>query len=188
MGVLAGCASNAPGGVHPAIKLTPTPTVAAPAPVPDPVAVVIPKIKVKSSLITLGLNPDRTIHVPDVHQPEQAGYYCVTSTERPPCSSGVVPGAVGPAAIYGHIDGNGKPGVFYRLDNLAPGDEIDVDAVDGTTRVFHVYRVEQFKKVDFPTLHVYGNTDRPELRLVTCGGQFDNKAGSYLDQIVVFAA
>jgi hypothetical protein len=184
--VLAGCASNTPGGVHPPIVVTPT--VAAPAPVPDPTAIVIPKIKVRSSLITLGLNPDHTVHVPDVHHPEQAGFYCVTTTDKPPCSAGVVPGALGPAAIYGHVDGGGQPGVFYRLDQLVPGDEIDIDEVDGTTRVFHVYRVEQFHKADFPTLHVYGDTTRPELRVITCGGTFNRKTGSYDDQILVDAA
>ena len=43
-------------------------------------------------------------------------------------------------------------------------------------------------KTDFPTLDVYGNTDSPELRLITCGGPFDSSAGSYVDNVVVFAS
>ncbi len=34
---------------------------------------------------------------------------------------------------------------------------------------------------------VYGNTHRAELRLITCGGSFDQKSGHYVDNVVVFA-
>ncbi len=33
----------------------------------------------------------------------------------------------------------------------------------------------------------YGRTARPELRLITCGGPFDKRTGSYPDNTVVFA-
>jgi hypothetical protein len=34
---------------------------------------------------------------------------------------------------------------------------------------------------------VYGPTTTPELRLITCGGPFDDATGHYLDNVVVFA-
>jgi hypothetical protein len=34
---------------------------------------------------------------------------------------------------------------------------------------------------------VYGDTDRPELRLITCGGRFNAKTHSYLGSVVVWA-
>lgn len=37
-----------------------------------------------------------------------------------------------------------------------------------------------------PTLEVYGNTGHAALRLITCGGSFDQQTGDYLDNIVVF--
>ena len=37
------------------------------------------------------------------------------------------------------------------------------------------------------TGEVYGPTTGPELRLITCGGAFDRAAGSYLDNVVVWA-
>ena len=58
---------------------------------------------------------------------------------------------------------------------------------DGTTVRFTAYRVERFSKSAFPTEEVYGNTADPELRLVTCGGDFDRAARSYRDNVVVFA-
>jgi hypothetical protein len=53
--------------------------------------------------------------------------------------------------------------------------------------VFRVYAVREYAKTAFPTSLVYGATPGPELRLVTCGGQFDARTGHYLDNVVVFA-
>jgi hypothetical protein len=40
----------------------------------------------------------------------------------------------------------------------------------------------------FPTGRVYGPTPVPELRLITCGGEFDHSARRYLRNVVVSAA
>jgi hypothetical protein len=34
---------------------------------------------------------------------------------------------------------------------------------------------------------VYGPTNDPELRLLTCGGTFDHAAHSYVDNVIVYA-
>jgi hypothetical protein len=47
--------------------------------------------------------------------------------------------------------------------------------------------VESYPKTDFPTERVYGPTPSHELRLITCGGEFDRSRRSYLDNIVVYA-
>lgn len=143
----------------------------------DPVSVEIPKIGARSTLTKLGLNKDGTVQVPPVSQPMQAGWY----------SKGPTPGEKGPAVILGHIDGAKKPGIFYKLRELKPGDEILVKRADGSTAKFVVQRSEQVPKTDFPTDEVYGNTSNPELRLITCGGSFDRAAGSYRDNTIVFA-
>jgi LPXTG-site transpeptidase (sortase) family protein len=146
-------------------------------PASPPTEISIPKIGAKSSLVALGLNADRTIQVPPVEQPMQAGWYDKAPT----------PGEIGPAVVLGHVDGNKKPGIFFRLKEMAAGDEVLVSRQDGTTARFEVTRVEQVSKKDFPTDLVYGDTDGPELRLITCGGVFDHSAKSYKDNIVVFA-
>ena len=152
---------------------------AAPAPVALPSSVSIPAIGVQSELITLGLNPDGTLAVP---QPgpdyDKAAWF--DGSPRP--------GEPGPAVIEGHVDSaaNG-PSVFYRLGEVAVGDRIDVTREDGTVGTFVVYDVRVVPKDDFPTVDVYGNTDGPELRLITCGGPFDSAARSYEDNVVVFA-
>ena len=164
----------------PASSTTATPSAEAAPPVALPASVSIPAIGVESELITLGLNPDGTLAVP---QPgpdyDKAAWF--DGSPRP--------GDVGPAVIEGHVDSaaNG-PSVFYELGALVAGDRIDVTRDDGTVVVFEVYEVRVVPKDDFPTLDVYGNTDGPELRLITCGGPFDSTAGSYVDNVVVFAS
>jgi hypothetical protein len=58
---------------------------------------------------------------------------------------------------------------------------------DGSSAVFRAERVAAYPKDQFPTEAVYGNIDHPGLRLITCGGEFDHHAGSYVDNIVVYA-
>ena len=54
--------------------------------------------------------------------------------------------------------------------------------------MFRVEKVAEYKKVNFPTLAVYGNTDHAALRLITCGGTFDPSTHNYESNIVVYAA
>ncbi|WP_290057300.1 class F sortase [Amycolatopsis solani] len=142
-----------------------------------PTALDVPAIAARSSLVSLGLNPDRTVEVPPVDQPLQAGWY----------EYGPTPGEAGPAVILGHIDGAHRKGIFWRLHELKPGEEVHVDREDGGRLTFAVTKVEQIAKKEFPTEAVYGNTTDPELRLITCGGRYDAANRNYLDNVIVYA-
>jgi hypothetical protein len=39
----------------------------------------------------------------------------------------------------------------------------------------------------FPAASVYGRAGYPSLRLITCGGPFDQATGHYVDNIIVYA-
>ncbi|TNC20057.1 class F sortase [Amycolatopsis alkalitolerans] len=142
-----------------------------------PTEVRIPKIDAESSLISVAVNKDGQIAVPPVSEPMQAAWYRLSP----------VPGDIGPAVILGHVDGNHKPGIFYRLKDLNPGDQIQVTRSDGKELTFVVDHKVQVLKDRFPADAVYGNTDKPQLRLITCGGVFDHAEHSYVDNIVVYA-
>ncbi len=156
----------------------PDPGPATPAAAAPPVSLTIPSIGVTSDLLRLGLNDDGTVEVPPLGADDRAGWY-----ERGPA-----PGAIGPAVLLGHVDSaEFGPGVFFDLGALRPGDEVTVGREDGTVAVFAVDRVERHPKDDFPTIEVYGNTDDAQLRLITCGGDFDAGARSYEDNVIAFA-
>ena len=144
-----------------------------------PVALDIPAIGVSGPVDSVGLQPDGTLEVPAPGpRYDHAAWYRGSPT----------PGRVGPSVILGHVDSAaGGPSVFYRLGDLRPGDRITVTLADRTARTFAVERSEQVAKDAFPRLEVYGDTSGPELRLITCGGEFDDAARSYRDNTVVFA-
>ncbi|MDT7680160.1 MAG: hypothetical protein QOG57_470 [Pseudonocardiales bacterium] len=150
---------------------------AAPLAAAAPVGLRIDSINASSTLVPLGLNANRTVTVPPVATPMQAGWYRL----------GPAPGAPGPAVILGHVNGDGKEGIFARLNEVKPGDQVKVSRADGKTAVFTVTKLQQVAKNAFPTTAVYGDTPAAELRLVTCGGDFDQSKHSYADSIIAFA-
>jgi hypothetical protein len=158
---------------RPHVRARPAPR---PAPRPaKPAKVVIPAIGVRARIVSLGLNPDRTLEVPEDF--DDAGWW----------TGGHRPGERGPAVIAGHVDSTSGPAVFYRLGDLRPGDAIVVLRRDGTHARFAVQRLERYPKSNFPTARVYSPTRRPTLRLITCGGAFDDSTGHYHDNTVVYA-
>ncbi|MGV9773777.1 class F sortase [Streptosporangium sp. NPDC003464] len=143
----------------------------------EPTRVVIPSIGVNAPLVVLGLKGDGTLAVPPLDHADVAGWY----------GAGPTPGEPGSAVIVGHLDTRTGPAVFARLDELRPGDSIAVARGDGTVAVFAVERLEQAPKDRFPADRVYGSTEERRLRLVTCGGSFDQVRRSYDDNVIVHA-
>ena len=140
-----------------------------------PVGLDIPRIGVHSTgIVGLAYQTDGSIEVPS--NPASPGWF----------TAGPSPGQYGPAVIAGHVDSPTGPAVFYRLGELRSGDRITVTRQDGTDATFVVDRVKAVEKDAFPTREVYGATDRAELRLITCSGQYDQQDG-YLGNTIVFA-
>ncbi|AVV40237.1 class F sortase [Streptomyces sp. P3] len=141
-----------------------------------PVGLRIAAIGVDTPVMRLGLAADGTVQVPPVEEHDRAGWY-----EHSP-----TPGQTGPAVILGHVTvGRYGDGVFRRLGRLRAGDRIAARLENGTTAEFAVTEVRTVDKARFPTQDVYGNVDRPELRLITCGGP--RGGDGYRDNVIVFA-
>jgi len=144
-------------------------------PASPPVRVRVPSIGVDSTLLELGLDGAGALVPPEDF--DRAGWY----------TGGPVPGEIGPSVIAGHVDSYSGPAVFFRLGDLAAGDDVLVDLADGSTVRFTVADSRRHPKDDFPTEEVYGPTAQPVLRLITCGGEFDRDRRSYRDNVVVTA-
>ncbi len=136
----------------------------------------IPALKVHSELVELGVDAAGVLVPPD--SPSVAGWFTGSAS----------PGDPGPTVIAGHVDSRTGPGVFFRLKDLQPGDEVTVGRSDGAVARYRVTGVTVVDKNAFPTEQVYGPTPAPELRLITCGGEFDHSARRYLRNVVVSAA
>jgi LPXTG-site transpeptidase (sortase) family protein len=140
-----------------------------------PIRVQIPKIGVDSSLVELGLDPDGVMETPT--EVEKAGWF----RPSPP------PGIPGATVIAGHVTWDRKPVVFFELGSLTSGDQVKVTRKDGVTATFEVTRIGSFPKDAFPTKDVYARPKGSELRLITCGGEYDEAERRYLDNVIVWA-
>ncbi|MFD9499802.1 class F sortase [Streptomyces sp. NPDC060035] len=189
LGALTGC--GAEDGAHadtpPAHISTPAPPSPASPPLEatgpaepmaaaEPVRVRVPSADVDTGpVLKLGLAADGTVEVPSVEQADRIGWY----------TKGVTPGELGPAVLIGHFDTARGPAVLKNISRIKAGDRITVSRADGSDAVFAVRAMEQVDKDSFPTDKVYGETTRPELRLITCGGELEN--GHRPDNIIVYA-
>ena len=135
----------------------------------------LPTLGVDSTLVDLDVGTDGVLQPPA--DPDVAGWY----------RRGAAPGEQGPAVIAGHVDSQEGPAVFYRLDQLAPGDPVEVARSDGKAFDYRVVSVESHAKAAFPTALVYGPAPGSVLRLITCGGVFDPRSRHYRDNVVVTA-
>lgn len=140
-----------------------------------PVSIDIPKLGVSSSLVDLGLDDDGVMETPQ--DPDKAGWF----TPSPP------PGIPGATVIAGHVTWNQEPVVFFELGDLERGDRVEVEREDGVTTRFEVTRIGSFPKDGFPTEAVYSQPDQSELRLITCGGEYDDANNRYLANVIVWA-
>lgn len=140
----------------------------------DPIKIRIPDLELDADMDPLEVGQNQTLNPPTSY--DRTGWW----------RDGPEPGEKGPAVVAGHVDSYKGPAVFYRLRDLTPGGEILIDRADGTTVVFQIDRVEQHSKSNFPTEAVYKQTPDSQLRLVTCGGEFDESAGSYRDNLIIY--
>jgi len=139
-----------------------------------PEHVAIPSIAVDADIVPVGLKPDGAVQTPDFGL---AGWY----------EPGPRPGDRGPAVLLAHVDSKANgPDVFYRLHELKPGAKISVRYHDATV-TFVVTETEQVRKAALPVKRIWNATKKPVLRLITCGGEFDPAAHTYLDNVIVYA-
>ncbi|MEU1077210.1 class F sortase [Streptomyces sp. NPDC005878] len=156
------------------------PTAAARPPRPLPpsraTGLAIPYFGLRAPVVGLGLDRTHQLATPPVDNPKLVGWY----------QGGPSPGGTGTAVAVGHRDTRTGAAVFANLAMLRPGRLVEVRRADRRTAVYTVDAVRTYDKAGFPDKEVYGPRNRPELRLITCGGKFDRRKG-YESNVVVFA-
>jgi hypothetical protein len=158
---------------------SPRPTAATPLPPSTPVRIDMDRARIHAPIIATGLDADDTVAVPPIDHPYLTGWY----------DRSVTPGQLGASVLLGHVDSHASgPAVFYYLGTLTRGDTIEVTRADHRVAVFTVDGVAGYSKTQFPATAVYGPTTGANLRLVTCGGVFDERSHSYERNVVVFAS
>ena len=166
---------EAPADPEPSEPTEPPATVAPPL----PLALRIDTIGVDAPLVSVGLEPDGAMEIPD--DVREIGWY-------DPDDLGVRPGTTGTAVFASHVDSRTQGrGVLFELRQMRVGDTLDIDLEDGTTQTWVVTEVAQIPKVSMPLNEIFTWSGPPRVVVITCGGEFDRSARSYVDNIVVYA-
>jgi len=134
---------------------------------------VIPSIGVDAAVEVKGIEADGAMQAPGA--PDIASWYDFSSH----------PVDVGNAVFAGHLDYAGYgPAVFWRLDELQPGDVIQVHLQDGKVLTYRVSGVRPFAATDNAS-SVVASTGKPTITLITCEGTFDSNERAYDERLVV---
>lgn len=144
-------------------------------PRPTPVRLRIPALGIDASVAAFGVKGDGQMAVPD--DADTVAWY----------EYGPSPGEDGSAVLAGHVDYDGRRGVFFTLSRLDAGDEVVVEFAAGGPRTFIVRERASIGKRALPIDELFRRRGRPVLTLITCGGEFDAAARSYRSNVIVRA-
>ncbi len=105
-------------------------------------------------------------------------------------NASALPGSsAGTSLILGHVSGWTAPGVFKNLKNIEKGAVIKIEKGNGEELEYRVASVEEIDvdKVDMnEVLRPSGNLKR-DLKIMTCGGEFDSETREFQTRIIVSA-
>jgi hypothetical protein len=141
-----------------------------------PVSLSLPTLGVRASVLPV-VNDHGTLGVPD--DPAQVGWWS---------ASALAGAATGTVVLDGHVDSaTSGPGALFRLASLKANDPITLSTGTGQLRRYTVTARRVYDKADGLPADIFDQAGPARLVLISCGGPFDRTAGSYLDNIVVFA-
>ncbi|GKV70037.1 class F sortase [Sporosarcina sp. NCCP-2716] len=139
-----------------------------------PASIEIPAIGVRTDIEAVGTLVNGQMGVPE--DVNHVGWF----------EPGTMPGSQGSAVMAGHIDSLTGPAIFYKLDQLKPGDDVIVTGKEGQQLTFTVTRSEVFPRNDSPIDEIFGFSYGSRLNLITCTGDFNRKAKTHEERLVVY--
>ena len=156
------------------VSRTATPARVLPA---APALLAIAALQVQAAVVPVGVTGG-ILDVPA--DPAQVGWWS---------DSALAGSATGSVVIDGHVDSAATgPGALFHLTDLSAGDRLVVTTTTGARLSYVVTGRRVYPKTGGLPADLFAIDGPPRLVLITCGGPFDRAAGSYLDNIVLFAA
>lgn len=131
-------------------------------------------VSVDEQIRPVGIEDDGELEIPDE---DEIGWW----------ELGSAPGLPGATVLAAHVSWNGSIGPFNRLGHAEIGERLEVDAGDGTTRVYQVVERTMYPKDGLPAWRIWRTTGPETLVLITCGGSYNSSIRRYRDNIVVYA-
>ena len=125
-----------------------------------------------ASVVPIGVRASGQLDLPD--SPRTVGWWVGSGP----------PGSTRPTVLAGHVDSKSAGvGALAALRDVTTGSPIVITDAFGGRHAYQVSARRTYPKYALPRSVFTG----APLVLVTCGGPFDAKAGSYRDNIVVYA-
>jgi LPXTG-site transpeptidase (sortase) family protein len=142
----------------------------------QPTRLIIPSLEIDAPVESVGQTEEHRMGIPS--GVEEVAWY----------NLGPQPGEPGNAVMAGHLDDvRGRPAVFWRLDELQPGDEILVRYSDEHEVRFAVTSVEAYDADSAPMERIFGVDFERDLNLITCDGEWNAQNKLYEKRLVVYA-
>lgn len=142
-----------------------------------PELLTIPKLLVSASIVPVGVDRGILAVPPD---PARIGWWS---------SSALAGSTTGSVVLDGHVDSAvAGAGALFRLTALTSGDRLVLTTSAGARHRYRVTGRRVYLKTGGLPTDLFTRDGPPRLVVITCGGPFDAAAGSYLDNVVVFAA
>ncbi len=146
------------------------------APDAIPARLRIPELDIAAPVVAVGVEDGGEMEVPE--DVGDVGWY----------RHGPTPSEPGATVIAGHVDSRQQgPGAFFDLRRLDVGARIDVADSAGGVQRFDVVARRTYDKSVLPTDKLFSRAGPSQLVLITCGGDFDSTAGSYRNNVVIYA-
>jgi sortase (surface protein transpeptidase) len=136
-----------------------------------PARLSIPAIKLDSTVVAVGVNPEGEMDVPP-GTTKSVGWY----------EYGTRPGDTGSAVMGAHVYA-----AFAKLNRLAPGASVYVTAADNQRLHFVVNKIRTYKLSELKPEDIFTSASGKHLNLITCAGKFVRAQNTYDHRLVVYA-
>jgi len=146
------------------------------AAITDPVELRVPDAGIDAAVESVGMNSDGSMGVPSNFS--DAAWF----------ADGYLPGQDGHAVFDGHVSSVDAAAVFFYVEDLHLGAPVFVTGADGTVLTFKVTDVEQYPLDATPMDNIFGASDRPEVVLITCGGDWHEDVHLFDHRTVAYAS